>query len=75
MPVGIAGAFDAMPRSALLPRPAPIFCPAGRGTLAISIGPALEARRYAEMPREEALKELFDKIDIEQKRAEKLRRK
>jgi 1-acyl-sn-glycerol-3-phosphate acyltransferase len=75
VPVGIAGAFDAMPRWAWLPTPAPLFWPAGKGTLSISLGKPLDARRYAEMPREEALKELFDKIYAEQQRAERLRRR
>ena len=76
VPVGIAGAFDAMPRWAWLPTPAPLFWPAGKGTLSISLGQPLEARRYAEMPREEALKELFEKTAArEQQRAEQLRRR
>lgn len=75
VPVGIAGAFDAMPRWAWLPRPAPLFWPSGKGTLSISVGRPLEACRYAQMPRAQALQELFDKIDVEQRRAEKLRRR
>jgi CMP/dCMP kinase len=75
VPVGIAGAFDAMPRSVLLPRPAPLFWPAGQGTLSISMGQPLDSRRYAEMPRAQALEELFVKIHAEQQRAERLRRR
>jgi cytidylate kinase len=75
VPVGIAGAFDAMPRWAWLPTPAPLFWPAAKGTLSISLGQPLEARLYAEMPRERALQELFEKINAEQQRAEQLRRR
>lgn len=74
VPVGIAGAFDAWPRSRLLPILAPLAWPAGPGNLSVSLGKPLDARRYAELPREEALRELFDKIHDEQVRAEKLRR-
>jgi 1-acyl-sn-glycerol-3-phosphate acyltransferase len=75
VPVGIAGAYDAMPHWAWLPRPAPLFWPAGRGTLSISLGKPLDPRRYAEMPRDQALRELYDKIYAEQQRAEQLRRR
>src|SRR5262245_47164414 len=38
IPVGIAGAFDAYPRSKVLPTPAPLFLPPSRRTVAASIG-------------------------------------
>lgn len=75
VPIGIAGAYEAMPHWAWLPRPAPLFWPAEPGTLGISLGKPLDPRRYAEMPRDEALRELYDKIHAEQQRAEKLRRR
>src|SRR6185436_3601001 len=33
VPVGIAGAFDAWPRGRRFPMPAPLFWPAGKGTI------------------------------------------
>ncbi len=75
IPVGIAGAYDAWPRRRRLPTPAPLFWPAGKGTIAVSVGQPLDARRFAEMPRAQALHELFHEIDAMQRRAEKLRRR
>jgi 1-acyl-sn-glycerol-3-phosphate acyltransferase len=75
VPVGLAGAYDAWPRWRNYPIPAPLFLPGCRGTLAVSVGKPLEAWRFAEMPREQSLKELFAAIAAEWKKAEKLRRK
>ena len=75
IPVGIAGAFDAWPRQRAYPIPAPLCLPAGRGTISVALGKPLDAHHFAELPREEALRELFDKIHVEQLRAEKLRRR
>ena len=75
VPVGIAGAYDAWPIWRSYPIAAPLFLPAGPATISIALGKPLEASRYAAMPREQALQELFDKIYAEQQRAEKLRRR
>jgi 1-acyl-sn-glycerol-3-phosphate acyltransferase len=75
IPVGIAGAYDAWPRWKKYPVLAPVFWPANRGTIAVSIGAPLEAGRFAGLPREQALGELFDAIAAVQRRAEALRRK
>jgi 1-acyl-sn-glycerol-3-phosphate acyltransferase len=75
VPVGIAGAFDAWPRSRPAPMPAPLALPAGAGTIAVSMGEPIDGRHYADMPREQVLRELFDKIHAEQEHAEKLRRR
>lgn len=75
IPVGIAGAFAAWPRSRPLPTLAPLALPPVPGTISVSLGAALDSRRYGELPREQALQELFDKIHAEQVRAEKLRRR
>ena len=74
IPVGIAGAYDAFPIWRPYPIPAPLFLPAGAGTISVALGAPLDSRRYAELPREQAMQELFDKIRVEQVRAEKLRR-
>jgi 1-acyl-sn-glycerol-3-phosphate acyltransferase len=75
IPVGIAGAYDAWPIWRPYPILAPLFLPAGKATISVALGQPLEAGRYAKMPREQALQELFDKIRVEQQRAEKLRRR
>jgi 1-acyl-sn-glycerol-3-phosphate acyltransferase len=75
VPMGIAGAFDAWPRFRRLPCPAPLCWPPGCGTLAVAMGKPIDARRYAEMPRDEALGELYGKIDEVWKAAECLRRR
>lgn len=75
VPIGIAGANHAWPPTQLLPMPAPLFLPGCAASLSVALGKPLDGRRYAEMPREQALRELFDKIQAEQIRAEKLRRR
>jgi len=75
IPVGIAGAYDAWPRHQPLPIPAPLFWPARKGTIAVSVGQPLEASRIAGLAREQALTELYEAIDAVQRRAEKLRRR
>ncbi len=75
IPVGIAGAFEAWPNTRLLPIPAPLFFPAGPGTLAVAVGPPLDGRRLAGLPREQVLKELSEALQRMHDRAEQLRRK
>lgn len=75
IPVGIAGAYHAWPRWRPFPLPAPLAWPAGAGTISVSLGKPLDADHFAQLPREQALCELFDKIHDEQVRAETLRRR
>jgi 1-acyl-sn-glycerol-3-phosphate acyltransferase len=75
VPIGIAGAFEAWPRTRAYPIPAPLSWGTGAGTISVSLGKPLDAHYFAELPREKCLTELFDKIHEEQVRAERLRRK
>jgi 1-acyl-sn-glycerol-3-phosphate acyltransferase len=75
VPVGIAGAYEALPRWRHTPLFSPLFLPATKGAIAMVMGEPLDSRRYAAMPREDALRELFVKIKEVQEKAEKLRRK
>jgi 1-acyl-sn-glycerol-3-phosphate acyltransferase len=75
IPVGIAGGYDAWPRHRASPIPAPLLGRGGKGTLAVSIGPPLDSRRLAELPREQVLTELFNAVHRCQEEAERLRRK
>lgn len=74
VPVGIAGAFDIWPRWRKYPIPTPLFAPAVGG-IAVVIGEPVDSRRYVEMPRENTLAELFERIDAVRLQAEALRRK
>lgn len=74
VPVGIAGAFDAWPRHRAFPIPAPLFWPACKGCCAVAIGSPLDAAHYAAMPRDEAMRALFDKVHDVWQQAEILRR-
>jgi 1-acyl-sn-glycerol-3-phosphate acyltransferase len=78
IPIGVAGAYGAWPRWRAYPVPAPLFwpCPGSErwpGAIAVSIGRPLEARRFAELPRRQALQELFREIEKCWRRAQRLR--
>jgi 1-acyl-sn-glycerol-3-phosphate acyltransferase len=75
IPVGIAGAFEAWSRWRKLPLPAPLFLPASERSIAVVIGPPLDPRPLAELPRQRALDELGREIQSACTRAEHLRRK
>lgn len=73
--VGIAGAFQAWPRSRKLPRLAPLFLPASERSIAVSVGPLRAAAAVAGRPRDQMLAQLLADIDRQYRRAEKLQRK
>jgi 1-acyl-sn-glycerol-3-phosphate acyltransferase len=75
VPIGIAGAFAAMPHWRTVPTPAPLLLPAARTALAVSVGRPLDARRFADLPRDRALAELSAELQKVFTRAEHLRRK
>lgn len=75
VPVGIAGAYEAWPRTQALPTPAPLFLPASRGGIAVVVGKPLDARPLAQLPRDRCLRELFAVLHTVQQQAERLRRK
>ncbi len=76
IPVGIAGAYEAYPRTAKFPFLSPLFLPANKkGPVAVSIGRPLDPKALLHLPREQLLTELFNAIRAEQIKAEQLRRK
>jgi 1-acyl-sn-glycerol-3-phosphate acyltransferase len=75
VPVGIAGAYEAMPVWRPYPLPGPLFLPANGRCIAISVGRPLDGPRLAGLPREEALAELYREIHKAAERAERLQRK
>lgn len=74
VPVGIAGAYHAWPIWRKYPIPAPLFLPPGDGTIAVAVGAPIDSQKFADLPREQALAELFAAIQKMQSRAETLRR-
>ena len=75
VPVGIAGAFDAFPRTQVLPVLSPIFMPATRATIAAVVGKPLEPKYLSQLSREAFVQTVFDAIQTVQREAEQLRRK
>jgi 1-acyl-sn-glycerol-3-phosphate acyltransferase len=73
VPVGIAGAFDAWPRSRKVPMPAPVFLPCQKNTIACVIGPPIDGKDLVERNKEEQLEILFAQIADAQREAERLR--
>jgi 1-acyl-sn-glycerol-3-phosphate acyltransferase len=75
IPVGIAGTFEAWPRQHRLPRLAPLFWPARKGTVAVSVGLPIPSSRFKDQPREQVMDELFREVQRMKEQAERLRRK
>jgi 1-acyl-sn-glycerol-3-phosphate acyltransferase len=75
IPVGVAGAFHALPRTRQWPLLSPLFLPATGASVAVSVGKPRPAPHYAEMPRDQLLVELAREIEVMRARAEVLRRK
>jgi len=76
VPVGVAGAYEAFPRTSKYPLFSPMFLPANnKGPVAVSVGRPLDPKPLLEMSREQLLVELFNKIRAEQIKAEQILRK
>jgi 1-acyl-sn-glycerol-3-phosphate acyltransferase len=75
IPVGVAGAYQVLPRTSSRPKFCPLLRPAPCGGVAVSVGRPLPAERLRDMPREQLLQELFQAIGAARHRAERLRRK
>ena len=75
IPVGIAGAVDALPYRRSWPHFTPFLSGVTRpGGIAVSVGRPLDSARLGALPREQALAELAAAIAACQQRAESLRR-
>ncbi len=76
VPCGIAGAQETLPRRRQPPIPglSPLFWPPTGCTMAVVVGKPLDGARFAKMPREAALAELFEEVKKVQLQAERLRR-
>jgi 1-acyl-sn-glycerol-3-phosphate acyltransferase len=75
VPVGIAGAFEAMPWWEKVPKLSPLFGEATKSSVAVTVGQPIDSQRYEEMPREQMLAELTAELQKLKDRAERLRRK
>jgi 1-acyl-sn-glycerol-3-phosphate acyltransferase len=75
IPIGIAGAYEALSRHATWPRLSPIFMPRTGTDIAVSIGKPLDGNHFAKMRRDELCAALCQEVHKEQLKAEKLRRK
>jgi 1-acyl-sn-glycerol-3-phosphate acyltransferase len=75
VPIGVAGAFEALSRAARAPHFSPLFWPATGSDIAVSIGRPVPSTRYRDMPREQALEELQKLLLAQQQDAQSLRRK
>lgn len=75
VPIGIAGAYDAWPRWRAHPIPAPLFLPALKGTIAVSVGPPIDSRCFASQARDKVLSDLFVEVQKQKEKAQRLRRK
>jgi 1-acyl-sn-glycerol-3-phosphate acyltransferase len=75
IPIGIAGAFAALPKTRHWPKLSPFILPPTEASIAVSIGKPICPARYRNMPRAEALAELREELLRAKERAERLRRK
>jgi 1-acyl-sn-glycerol-3-phosphate acyltransferase len=75
VPVGVAGAFEAYPRSDPLPKLSPMFWRPTGAAVAVSVGKAIPPEVYADLPPETMLHTLFDRVQAEVRQAEKIVRK
>jgi 1-acyl-sn-glycerol-3-phosphate acyltransferase len=72
VPVGVAGAYEAFPRKALLPRFSPLFWSPTGASVAVSVGKPIPPERYQAVGRDELLGLLFDEVQAQVRRAEKM---
>ena len=75
VPMGIAGAFEALPYWRKIPTLSPLFLPAGKSTIAVWVGRPLDARRFMDLPREQLVAELTVELQKVKDQAERLRRR
>lgn len=75
VPVGIAGAFGAWPRTRKSPTPSPLWHEPTERTIAVSVGEAIDPRELEGLGREEALGLLRERMAAALADAEELRRK
>jgi len=75
LPVGIAGAFEAWPRTQAAPKVSPILTTPRPGSISLSFGPVVRSSEIAKLSRPQQLEKIGELIKTEIARAEEIRRK
>jgi 1-acyl-sn-glycerol-3-phosphate acyltransferase len=75
VPVGIAGAFESLPRGRLVPKFSPLFLPAEKSAIALSIGLPIQAEELEGLSRDELLSRLHLEMEKACAKAQRIRRK
>jgi 1-acyl-sn-glycerol-3-phosphate acyltransferase len=75
VPIGLAGAFQALPRGRVIPNLSPIFLPAQNSAIAVSVGRPISPLELSRLSRQETLDRLSAELEAVHAEAEKLRRK
>jgi 1-acyl-sn-glycerol-3-phosphate acyltransferase len=75
IPIGVAGAYIALPRGKTRVKFSPFILPATDASVAVVIGKPLDAERFAQLPREDMLTALSLELQKVHDEAERLRRK
>ncbi len=63
IPTGLAGAYQAWPRTQKLPKPGPLFLPASERSLAVHFGDAIDGSVYSTWDRTELITQLGTRIE------------
>lgn len=72
VPVGVAGAYEAYPRGATVPRFSPLFWTPTGAAVAAAVGKPILPERYAGMEREKMLDFLFNEVQTQVRLAERI---
>jgi 1-acyl-sn-glycerol-3-phosphate acyltransferase len=75
LPVGLVGAFEALPYWKKVPRFSPLWFPAQRSAIAAAVGRPLDGRRLVDLPRDEAMAELTQALEQVIAAARRIQRK
>lgn len=75
LPIGVAGAFRAMPRGSLWPKLCPLFLPANDAALACVVGKPIPFEMIEHLSNDELLRFLESQVASVREQAEALRRK
>ncbi len=73
--IGLAGAFQALPRGRVIPNLSPLFLPAQDSAIAVAVGRPISPQELSRLSRQETLERLSAELEAVYAEAEKLRRK
>jgi 1-acyl-sn-glycerol-3-phosphate acyltransferase len=75
VPVGIAGAYEAFPRTSKVPLLSPLFLAATGGALAVSVGRPIPPARWQSLERDEAMSLFREAVREQIEIAERIRKR